>query len=223
MTSGNPLGDSCCNSSFQYSGSGTSFQPGWDKTQALLDQGQAALAQLNGTNATLTNLTTSTNTSSDASASSTSSSHDNHLGTAIGIGVGVPLAILAAGLLSFLFYKERNKHAQALAAVSGSSNASLGGMETRTRVMAAPSPTSDGSATLFYHPPPSRSNSGGMGTKTDVYSSSPGGMGYLDRKGSFGVGGLGQMGGMVMGSPRELSGEDRNETFSRQKRYEVPG
>lgn len=88
------IGDTCCNSSFKFPGSGSAFMPGWDAQQLLLSRMNETIASyiLNAT-----------------AAAPVTSGKKTDVTLAIGAGLGIPLGILALGLLGFFFVREKRK------------------------------------------------------------------------------------------------------------------
>jgi hypothetical protein len=112
--------DSCCPSKFTLSGTGWAFKPGDD--QRVENIKEAAIASYTSTNVISTTAiasytsasvisTTAVATSSSSTSTSTSASPDNNsdIGTKVGLAVGIPLGVLAAGILGWLFYREKSK------------------------------------------------------------------------------------------------------------------
>jgi hypothetical protein len=103
----------CCKSSFAYTGSGYAFRPGWDAEKLLLAAANDSRVTITSAVATATVTATAIFTATaGAAAAATCSSSNSNLGTAVGAGVGVPLGFGAIGLLTFLFWRERNNKAK---------------------------------------------------------------------------------------------------------------
>jgi hypothetical protein len=75
-----------------------------------MDQMILELAAFKSNSSAAAATVTVTATASLASATGKSNSSNDDLGTKIGLAVGVPLGVLAIGVLSFLFWKERKRN-----------------------------------------------------------------------------------------------------------------
>lgn len=123
---GGPGGNSfdfCCNSpnrnccelaTFPFGTSGFAFKLGMDTLLSELANFSASASNIVTVTATApaSVVETSSSTSAVSLKTSSSSPSSSNLGPAIGLGIGLPLGLLAIGILSFLFWRER-KHSRA--------------------------------------------------------------------------------------------------------------
>ncbi|RDW79482.1 hypothetical protein BP6252_04120 [Coleophoma cylindrospora] len=101
-------GESCCGSQFTLGTTGNAFKPGADAVVQSISAAAIAAYTATATGGSASAASTSSPSASATAATATAAPKcDSDLGTKVGVGVGVPLGVLALGILSFLFLREK--------------------------------------------------------------------------------------------------------------------